>query len=118
MKILCKKCGIGLTQDLEELKGLSLLDENDEKDFLPVAYYFISNGDFFTDSTSKIITNLKDLKNVKYHSDSSRLSGCCGPSGIDGLNKVCLNGHEIGTAKEDCWMPHCLIFESELIIVD
>lgn len=32
-----------------------------------------------------------------------RLSGCCGPSGLDGPNRVCVCGNHIGTEQRDCW---------------
>lgn len=59
--------------------------------------------------------NLNDLINSKYHSDSSRLNGCCGNDGLDGINRVCKNNHEIGTEKSDCWMPHFISLDPKLI---
>jgi len=52
-----------------------------------------------------IVLNLKDTINTKHHSDQSRLNGCCGLDGL-GMNTLCANGHEIGTERSDCWMPH------------
>lgn len=41
--------------------------------------------------------NIDNLKLSKSHADLSRLNGYCGLDGLDGLNKVCLNEHEVGT---------------------
>ncbi|RKD94078.1 hypothetical protein [Marinifilum flexuosum] len=115
MKVFCKKCNVELTNELVELSDRELLTEDDGKDFLPKGYYFVSDGGYFTASEGKIIINLKDLINTQNHNDFKRLNGCCDLDGMDGINKVCKNGHEIGTVKKDCWMPHCIIFESKLV---
>lgn len=115
MKITCKECQIELSTELVELTDKDKINENDQSDFLPIGTYFISDGQFFTETEKKIIINLKDVLNSKNHSDDNRLNGCCGPCGMDGLNEMCKNGHEIGTVKQDCWMPHCIIFEPENI---
>ena len=80
-------------------------------------YYFISDGEFYTSSENKIIINKADLINTSNHPDDSRLCGCCGLAGTDGLNKICKNGHEIATEISDCWLPHSVIFEPDLIIM-
>lgn len=111
MKVYCKECNIELSKDLTELTDINLLNEEDENDFLPKGYIFKSDGEYFTGTEEKLIINLTDSLNTTNHPDFKRLNGCCGLDGMDGLNKVCANGHEFGTAKEDCWMPHCLILE-------
>ncbi len=49
---------------------------------------------------------------VKNTEDSSRLNGCCGLDGCDGLNKKCQCGAYIGTEKSDCWTPKVFITEN------
>jgi hypothetical protein len=77
----------------------------------------ISNGEFYTNTEGKILINLEDLKNVEDHADKSRTEGCCGMSGTNGPNKVCKNGHEIGTERSDCWMPWSMAFDEESIFL-
>ncbi len=112
---ICKKCSLTLTNPLVKLSNLDSLNDNDKEDLIQTGNYFVSNGEFYTDAKGKIIINKKDLKNFKYHPDSTRLNGCCGLDGLDGLNITCKNGHEIGTEYSDCWIPHCIILEPELI---
>jgi len=116
MKIHCKICGIELSDELKQLTDESLLNEADGQDFIPQGYYMWSDGGYFTNSTGKLTMNKENLINSKNHSNISRLNGCCGLDGLDGINKTCMNGHEIGTAKEDCWMPHCILIEPDLVI--
>jgi hypothetical protein len=101
MRLKRKYCGIELTNNLIELNSIGQLSEIDGKDFIPCGKFFISNGDYYTGTEKKIIINIKDLKNSKNHNDPKRLNGCCGLDGTDGPNKLCLNGHEIGTEKSE-----------------
>ncbi len=115
MIITCKSCGIQLTRDLHVLENLTLLNENDEQDFIPAGYYFVSDGAYYKNSEGKMIVNLGDVIQLGNHPDLSRRQGCCGMDGLDGINKICLNGHEVATERSDCWMAHAVIFETELI---
>ncbi|MGA1871719.1 MAG: hypothetical protein ACMUJM_24590 [bacterium] len=115
MRFLCRKCKLPITKDLTELKDYSVLCEEDGKDFLPEGVFFKSDGEYYTGSENKIIVNIKDLINSERHPDSSRLNGCCGLDGLDGINTICKNGHEIGTERSDCWMSHSVILELENI---
>lgn len=45
-----------------------------------------------------------------------RMSGCCGPSGIDGWNRLCSCGAEIGAEQSDCWTPHVLRLSPEAVV--
>lgn len=114
MIVFCKVCKIQLTNKLVELKDFSLLSETDNEDYIPQGYYLIGNAGFSNMDDNKIIINVQDLLNSKNHSNASRLNGCCGLDGCDGLNKVCINNHEIGTERSDCWMPHLVLLEPEL----
>jgi hypothetical protein len=115
MRIKCKKCHIELTDDLVEVSGVGQLSEIDNKDYINRGQFFVSDGQYYTGTKNQIIINIKDLKNSKNHTDPSRLNGCCGLDGTNGLNKLCINGHEIGTEKSDCWMAHALVFENDKI---
>jgi hypothetical protein len=62
--------------------------------------------------------NRKDMINTHYHDDPRRMSGCCGPSGIDGVNMLCVNGHEVATESSDCWTgPYYVELEPYKFIV-
>ena len=115
MRVKCKYCDVELTDDLKELQSSGQLKDVDGEDFINRGQFFISDGDYYTGTETQIIINMADLKNSKNHSDPSRLNGCCGLDGLHGLNKVCINGHEIGTEMSDCWMAHSVIFDKERI---
>jgi hypothetical protein len=58
------------------------------------------------------------MVNTRYHDDPLRMSGCCGPSGIDGVNTLCTNGHEVATESSDCWTgPHYVELEPYKCII-
>lgn len=118
MRVKCKYCDVDLTDDLKEVQSSGQLKEVDGEDFIDRGQFFVSDGDYYTGTETQIIINKDDLKNAKSHSDFSRLNGCCGLDGLDGLNKVCINGHEIGTEMSDCWMAHAIIFDNEKIKKD
>lgn len=48
--------------------------------------------------------NLDDVLSTVLHTKNcTRLSGCCGLDGVDGPNRVCGCGAEVGTERSDCW---------------
>jgi hypothetical protein len=114
MIVYCKKCGLPLTKQITEYTGVSF-GEADEQPYIQPGYYTVSDGSFFADTNGKLIINIEDLINTTNHTNSSRLNGCCGLDGCDGLNKICLNGHEVATEKSDCWMSHAIILENDKI---
>lgn len=104
-----------ITGPLSELTDDSLLSEDDGSPHIPIGYFYKVEEDFFTGSHGKWIVAIPDLLMRQLHSERSRLSGCCGLDGLDGLNLVDSKGNEIGTEKSDCWMPHCVILEPTLV---
>ncbi|WP_405882697.1 hypothetical protein OG762_31445 [Streptomyces sp. NBC_01136] len=44
----------------------------------------------------------RDVVDLAFHPDSSRLGGCCGPSGDQGVNRVCTCGAEVAIVAADC----------------
>lgn len=81
----------------------------DGKAAVPPGYFGINTPDYWTDGGDRVLVNLSDLVGTKHHDDLHRLNGCCGRDGCDGPNVVCMNGHEIGTEKSDCWMAHAVV---------
>ncbi|GAA4469004.1 hypothetical protein GCM10023189_55180 [Nibrella saemangeumensis] len=102
MQLFCRICNTPVSNIIQELPESSLLKETEGDEFIPKGYYVLSDGEYFTGSEGKLIINISDLLSCIYHPDASRLNGCCGLDGLDGVNKVCLNGHKIGTEKSDC----------------
>jgi hypothetical protein len=114
MKIICQKCNVEISKQVSELADISLVNAKDGEAYIPEGFFIIDNRKEVITKGS-IIINLKDLINSNYHSDKSRLNGCCGHDGLDGINRVCLNNHEIGTESSDCWMPHFIALEPNLV---
>ncbi|MGE7024575.1 hypothetical protein, partial [Solibacillus cecembensis] len=85
--------------------------------YIPKGFYLIQEETAYEILKGSIIINIKDLINSNRHSDRSRLNGCCGLDGCDGMNGVCLHNHEIGTEFSDCWTLHCVILNPELVRV-
>jgi len=118
MKLICQKCKIVISKEITELKNLSALNNNDQADYIPEGFFIIENGEHDINTKGQIIMNLKDLINSIYHTDTNRLNGCCGYDGLDGINRVCINNHEIGTENSDCWMPHFISIDPKLVDYD
>ncbi|MEI4828802.1 hypothetical protein WAX78_15015 [Bacillus sp. FJAT-53711] len=115
MKLICQTCKIEISKEVTELEDLNFLNENDGQDYIPEGFFIVGDGKAGIKLKGLIIINIKDLTNSNYHSDDSRLNGCCGYDGLDGINRVCLNNHEIGTENSDCWMPHFVALNPELV---
>lgn len=115
MKLICKSCEIEISKEVTELKDLNLIKEEMEEDYIPQGSFIIDSGEDNVEERGTIIINIKDLINSNYHSDGDRLNGCCGQDGLDGMNRVCLTNHEIGTEKSDCWMPHYIALNPNLV---
>lgn len=109
MKLICKACNLEISEPLSELKDLNLINKNDGQDYIPRGFYLIQEETAYEIIKGSIIINIKDIINSNHHSDRSRLNGCCGLDGLDGMNGVCLNNHEIGTEFSDCWTFHYVI---------
>jgi hypothetical protein len=102
----CFVCGCVLARDLRALPEEVQLDQADGHALLPQGTYRVSLGKFEPERPGDYLVNLADLQNTEHHSDPHRLNGCCGLDGLDGYNLVCANGHEVGTERSDCWLPH------------
>lgn len=113
----CRTCGAALTSPLVLLRDQNQFRTEDGEDYIPQGTYSLSDGEYFTQSKGRYLVNIKDAKNTRNHSDHRRLNGCCGLDGLDGRNKVCINGHEVGTEHSDCWMPHAIDLEPDLVSV-
>ncbi|MEQ9498098.1 MAG: hypothetical protein RIT81_14600 [Deltaproteobacteria bacterium] len=111
----CRACGVAVTIRLEELTDPEQLEERDAQPHVPRGRYVVSDGSFFTGSEGAYLVHLEDTIHTQHHHDHGRLNGCCGLDGCDGPNTLCANGHEVGTEKSDCWMPHALLLSAEAV---
>ena len=117
MKLICQNCKIEISKQVTELKDINFLNENNGEDYIPEGFFMVDSGLEDIKTKGYIIINIKDLLNSNYHPDGSRLNGCCGYDGLDGVNRVCNNNHEIGTENSDCWMPHFIALNPDLVTV-
>jgi hypothetical protein len=123
MKFYCKQCKVVLTRELSELQDKNLLSNEPGADYLPQGFYVSLDPNSALAPSSEgqaglgrdVVINLKDLVNVRAHTDPSRNNGCCGLDGTDGFNTLCVNLHEIGTESSDCWMAHECTLDAGLV---
>ena len=114
----CAICNIALTKQLSELEYKSQLQEEDGCDHIPLGFYAVEDGEYYSQAKGQYVVNLKDLINTKHHPDPKRLNGCCGLDGCDGMNTICINGHEVGTERSDCWIAHAITFDRTAVWLD
>jgi len=112
IKMYCKACNVKLTDELEEIHE-SLLNFNNYGETA------IDKGKFsvHTENGNKELIIAIDPYFLKNHKDMGRFTGCCGSSGLDGMNKTCLNGHEVATEVSDCCTPHYIGFNLKKVII-
>lgn len=113
----CPICRIAITQPLSPLEAERFVCLEDGKPLVPQGFFSINSKEYWN-ADGRFVVNLADLVSTKHHSDGRRLSGCCGLDGLDGPNLVCANGHEVGTEKSDCWMPHAAVLLETVISVN
>ena len=114
-EIRCVICGTPVSAPIAKLEDLRLLNEEYGSPYVPRGYFVTSNGNYSPGTEGCLIVNLEVLCSSKLHNDQGRLNGCCGLDGCDGINTMCINGHEIGTECSDCWMPHRFDFDPKLV---
>ncbi len=122
----CSICRLPVTKVLKRLEDTSPLSDEDNADednadLLPAGFCIIGDGSYYSEPAGQLLINCEDAINTKYHPDQSRLvGGCCGLDGSNGMNLVCLNGHEVGTMRSDCWMDagYSIAFTPEAITLN
>ncbi len=97
----CAGCWLPVTRPVRLLDEVPDLPSGDGVDLLPEGYCW--RNDLTGKSCGRFLLNLRDMVNTRYHDDGRLVSGCCGLSGIDGVNTLCANGHEVATESSDCW---------------
>ena len=84
---------------------------------MPEGVFAVNSHEYWS-ASGRFVVNLADLVGTKHHSERSRRNGCCGLDGLDGPNLICVNGHEVGTEKSDCWMPHAAVLLETVVSVN
>ena len=108
MTLTCKTCGVALSRPLEAATSKSTLDG---ASMVELGRFVEVDDEYGPEYARFLAIHLGDALNTRSHPEDRRSNGCCGQDGLDGLNTVCANGHEIGTEKSDCWMPHALLLD-------
>ncbi|WP_281232487.1 hypothetical protein [Flavobacterium gelatinilyticum] len=113
IKIYCRECEIELTNQLIEIPEENLCWE-DREDIMPENNFSII---FEKETKIRLLLASIDGHNLKDHSDTRKFQGCCGSAGCNGLNKLCLNGHDVATEISDCWTSHYIKFDIDKVII-
>jgi len=113
IKIYCKECEIELTHELIEIPEADLCYEDYEDMMAENNFCYVVEPQSKIEFLLTAVTRHK----LKDHSDSRKFSGCCGSSGANGLNKLCLNCHEVATEISDCWTSHYIKFDIDKVII-
>lgn len=111
----CRGCGTSLTNPLGRLDDATAISEKPLSPLVQAGHYWLVTSEhppaafsfqgkdvLVTDFTGHFAVCQDALVNVGCHPDQARWSGCCGPSGLGGPNRVCQCGREVGTERADC----------------
>lgn len=107
MELFCATCNIKLTSKPLIEVSIAEINTTDGEELLGAGDYILADKlDFILHKDITFLIS-KSSVNVKHHSDTKRLHGCCGPGDLEQMSQVCSNcSSEIGTISSDCWMPH------------
>jgi hypothetical protein len=119
----CRRCLAPLTLPLRRLDDPSLLDVRVQKPFVPEGFFWLVTGENLPENHREMpidfpgcfAVRLEDVVGLGYHADQSRLSGCCGPSGTGGPNRLCSCGQEVGTERSDCIFPFAVYLDPQAV---
>lgn len=110
----CPICHVAVTRPLLPLGSDQIICLEDGKPAVPKGFFGVNKQEYWN-AAGRVLVNLGDLVGTKH---SGGINGCCGLDGLDGPNLVCANGHEIGTEKSDCWMPHAAVLLESVLGVN
>lgn len=105
MYLICKKCNTKVSNTLKLDRNTCYLD------------YGVEAGTYKLDDQQNFIINVQDKQGLAYHSEKSRLAGCCGPSPEGKPNLICQCKNEIGREVTDCLTAHFIKIEKESVEV-
>ena len=120
--LFCNACGHQITGWLRPILApsdaarLCRFDEDGGMAPIPPGYVLMIDDKMLRDLADKVSgiaaspaswLSLTDLtEGVGYWPLPGRRNGCCGLDGMDGPNRICRCGAEIGTEQSDCWTWH------------
>lgn len=120
--LFCNACGHQITEGLRLIETpsdaarLCRFDEAGDMAPVPPGYALLIDERMSRDLSDRIAgvtalpahwLNLSDLRaDIGYAPQPGRCNGCCGLDGMDGPNRICRCGAEIGTERSDCWTWH------------
>lgn len=110
----CPVCHVAVTSPLSRLRPDQPVCLEDGKPVVPQGFFTINKEEYWN-VPGRAVVHLGDLVGTSH---SGKINGCCGLDGLDGPNLVCKNGHEIGTEKSDCWMPHAAVLLDSVVEVN
>ena len=84
----CPTCRIAITRPLFPLGPGQSRNLEMGQPAIPEGYFEPSSQ-----QGTSVVVNVGDVVNTKHHQDHRRLAGC-------------MDGHEVGTERSDCWTPH------------
>ena len=111
----CAQCSQVLTKPLRRYTGP--LECGDQKPYVPPRTVGTTDGESFGFPEGRFAVGLADVNGLEPVADLRRRNGCCGLDGCDGPNTMCACGAELATEKSDCWMPHAVVFEPDMVVL-
>jgi hypothetical protein len=66
-ELICRECKMKISNQVDELKDLKRLNENNGQDYIPEGFFTKDSGDADVKIKGFIIINIKDLINSNYH---------------------------------------------------
>jgi hypothetical protein len=111
MRLICKRCSTELSPELS-VANIEQRNETAGEDFLRRGTVMQEDRSHFHERGNAYIAHIDDVTRVHLTNDGKRLAGCCGLDGMDGPNLQCDKcGAYVATKKDDCWMPHRVVFD-------
>lgn len=122
-RFVCRGCGVALTTVVGRLDDPAALGSVKLQPLVPEGMYWrVSPGHLPTsrdgvpvDFTGCYAIRPNVLAGVGEHLDPARWSGCCGPSGAGGPNRICRCGRAVGTERSDCMWPAAVYLDPRAV---
>ena len=115
----CSRCNRAVSEPVKQLPDASFLrhevrlNPHDQVDLLPRGYFWPLSDELLPEFEGLVAVNLADLRDTQKHPDPKRFVGCCGPTGVNGANRLCPNcGNEVATESADCAFPHAALLSA------
>jgi len=111
----CKNCRSRLTPPLIALLNIRDYHQVQDEDYFKKGMYYR----LVESKKTYFLINTADDTGFNDHPDTSRFSGCCGPSPDGKPNQICRNCKtEIGRLTTECIFPHYIKVDTSLVTVE